>query len=132
MKNLLSGVIVLIIIVAIVSQCDSCGNSNYNSRSNMGYGEGYNNGYTQGYNEAKNEYQNSGHEDGYNKSKEEYQAKIDKLINDYEDKINETYNRGFAEGEVAMRDRIAEQIELNAQNKIRQGDWNAILFDPKD
>jgi hypothetical protein len=142
MNKLIGGIVLCIIIIVIVSTCGNCGGSSASS-SNNSYGEGYNKGYNDakseyqkigyenGFNDAKKEYQDSGYESGYNRAKEEYQLRIDKLAAENEVKTKESYNKGFIEGEVSMRDRITEEIELNAKNKARQGDWSAILFDPK-
>jgi flagellar biosynthesis/type III secretory pathway protein FliH len=142
MDKIIGGIAVLLIILGI-SQCGTCsapGNSSSSSGYNSGYEAGYNkakkefqnSGYEAGYNKAKNEFQNSGYDAGYNTAAREYQLKIAGLEKSYEIKIQDAYREGFSDGEIAMRNRITAEIELNAKNKARQGDWNAILFDPKN
>jgi hypothetical protein len=126
MKKTAGGLVLCVIIIAVVYNC-----GNHRNSSNNRYSDRYDEGYKTGYNAAKNEYQNSGYESGYNKAKQEYQLRINKLTAEYEEKIKVSYNNGFSEGEILMRKKITEEIELNAKNKARQGDWNAILFDPK-
>jgi flagellar biosynthesis/type III secretory pathway protein FliH len=118
MKKMIGGLVLCIIITTAAGMCSNYGNSN-NSNSNNRYTEGYNKGYEEGYNTAEKEYQNSGYESGYNKAKQEYQLRINKLVAEYEEKTKESYNNGFTEGEISMRDRITEEIELNAKNKAR-------------
>jgi flagellar biosynthesis/type III secretory pathway protein FliH len=131
-----------LIIIAIISQCG--GGPSNKSSSNSGYDEGHDAGYTAGhragydegyqigYREAERKYQNSGYQAGYNAARGEFQARINRMTADHENELRNSYNTGFTEGEVSMRNRITRDIEINAQNRIRQGDRNAILFDPKD
>jgi flagellar biosynthesis/type III secretory pathway protein FliH len=151
LKSQIIGIIVLLVIISGVSQCGNCSSpsssssdSGYNSGYNSGYKDGYNkakqefqnsgynSGYKDGYDIAKQEFQNSGYNTGYNTAKNEYQKTIDNLAKDYEIEIQNTYQKGFSDGEISMKNQITTKIELDAKNKARQGDWNAILFDLKD
>ena len=133
-EAVLGTVVLSLIIFVSASQCSSCSYPKQNQKQNtVSYSteRTYSDGYSTGYEEAKNEFQNSGYDSGYNKAKEEYQTKINSLTKEYEVKINDNYTKGFSDGEISMRRKIQDQIDFDAQAKVREGDWNAVLFTPK-
>jgi uncharacterized membrane protein YkoI len=132
MKQKIFGLAILVAIIYSGLQIRSCNNNFKDSPSSLDVSKSYDLGYEAGYNKAKQEFQNSGYDTGYEDARIEYQRRINNLARDYDTKVKDEYKKGFTDGEVSMREQITAKIELDARNKARQGDWNAILFDFKD